>query len=292
MDKVRIIAIGDNVADKYLSRGVMYPGGQCLNTCVYAKMNGADAAYLGKFGKDAVADHNCDVLQRLGIDNSRSRHFEGENGYAKVTLQNNDRVFLGSNKGGVAKEHPFNFTQDDLEYIKGFSVVYTNLNSYIEQDLPTLKKTGIPLVYDFSTRWNDEYLKAVCPYIEIATLSCCNLSDGQRVTEMKKTQKLGVKIVLGTIGEQGSYALYKDEILYQPAVPAKNIKDTMGAGDSYFAAFLVSMLRESADGTLFAANETDPETKGRIRTGMEKGAGFASKVCELEGAFGYPTPIV
>lgn len=33
----KIIAIGDNVCDKYLSRGKMYPGGQCVNTCVYAK---------------------------------------------------------------------------------------------------------------------------------------------------------------------------------------------------------------------------------------------------------------
>lgn len=292
MKKPAIIAIGDNVADKYLSRGVMYPGGQCLNTCVYAKMNGADTAYLGKFGSDAVAAHNCRILSELGIDNSRSRHYEGENGYAKVTLQNNDRVFLGSNKGGVAKEHPFDFTAEDLEYIKNFSVVYTNLNSYIEQDLPTLKKTGVPIVYDFSTRWNDDYLRLVCPHVEIATLSCCNLTDGQRVVEMKKAQKLGIRIVLGTVGEKGSYALYGDQIMYQPSVSAKDIKDTMGAGDSYFAAFLVTMLRESANGALFDPGETGDEMKGRIRDSMKKGAEFAAKVCGLEGAFGYPVPIV
>ena len=33
MSAVKIIAIGDNVCDKYLSRGKMYPGGQCVNTC-------------------------------------------------------------------------------------------------------------------------------------------------------------------------------------------------------------------------------------------------------------------
>lgn len=36
MKEPKIIAIGDNVCDKYLSRGKMYPGGQCVNTCVYA----------------------------------------------------------------------------------------------------------------------------------------------------------------------------------------------------------------------------------------------------------------
>ena len=35
-EDLTILAVGDNVVDKYLSRGKMYPGGQCVNTCVYA----------------------------------------------------------------------------------------------------------------------------------------------------------------------------------------------------------------------------------------------------------------
>ena len=46
MSAVKIIAIGDNVCDKYLSRGKMYPGGQCVNTCAYAAANGVPSAYL------------------------------------------------------------------------------------------------------------------------------------------------------------------------------------------------------------------------------------------------------
>ena len=100
MKEVRILAIGDNVCDKYLSRGKMYPGGQCVNTCAYARMNQTEAAYLGKFGSDEVAAYNQEILARLGIDASRCRRFPGENGFALVTLRGNDRVFLGSNKGG------------------------------------------------------------------------------------------------------------------------------------------------------------------------------------------------
>lgn len=290
MKEAKIIAIGDNVADKYLSRGLMYPGGQCVNTCVYAAMNGAKAAYLGKFGDDAVAKHNCEVLAQLGIDNSHSRHFHGENGFAKVTLKDGDRVFLGSNKGGIAKEHPFAFKQEDLNYIKNYAVIYTNLNSYIEKDLPLIAQTGVPVVFDFSTRWTDVYLEEVCPYVKIITLSCCNLTDAQREEEMHKAQNLGVTIVLGTNGEKGSYALYKDYMLYQPAIMAEAVKDTMGAGDSYFAAFLVNMLQEAEDGQLLGCDKRTMVE--RIKHSMAKGAAFAAKVCQLEGAFGYGIPIV
>ena len=290
MKQVKIIAIGDNVVDQYLSRGMMYPGGQCVNTCVYAIMNGAAAAYLGKFGSDGVAAYNQQVLGQLGIDISRCRRFEGENGYAKVTLQNGDRVFLGSNKGGVAKEHPFGFGPEDVAYIQGFDVIYTNLNSYIEADLPLLQSTGVPVVYDFSTRWTDEYLQQVCPYIQIATLSCAHLSDAEREREMKKAQALGVPVVLGTVGENGSYLLYKNQMLYAPAVNAREVKDTMGAGDSYFAAFLVSLLAHSPNGALLGG--LDEALPARLEQAMQTGAAFAARVCNIEGAFGHGTPIV
>lgn len=289
MKNGRIISIGDNVCDKYLSRGKMYPGGQCVNTCVYAKMNGMDTAYLGKYGSDDVAEYVQKTLAEIGIDDSHSRHFEGENGFALVTLQNNDRVFLGSNKGGVAKEHSFNFTQEDFDYIKTFQLIYTNLNSYIEEDLSELKKTGVPIAFDFSTRWTDEYFDKVCPYITVAILSCAHLTAEKREVEMKKVQAYGVPIVVGTIGEDGSYVLCKDEFIFALAVHADDVIDTMGAGDSYFATFLCSLLKDSETGALLEG--TDEEIIGRLKSAMNRGAAFSAKVCAMEGAFGYGTRI-
>lgn len=290
MKNCRIISIGDNVCDKYLSRGKMYPGGQCVNTCVYAKMNGMDTAYLGKYGSDEVAKYVQKTLKEIEVDDSHSRHFEGENGFALVTLHNNDRVFLGSNKGGIAKEHPFDFTQEDYDYIKNFQIIYSNLNSYIEENLAELKETGVPIAYDFSTRWTDEYLEKVCPHITVAILSCAHLTAEQREVEMKKVQEFGVPIVLGTIGEEGSYVLYKNKFIYALAVQADDVIDTMGAGDSYFATFLYSLLESSKTGELLEG--TEEEMTERLKAAMNKGAAFSAKVCAMEGAFGYGTRIV
>lgn len=289
MKDFKIIAIGDNVCDKYLFRKKMYPGGQCVNVCAFAGMNGVETAYLGKFGNDEVAECIKDTLQKLGVDYSHCRYFEGENGFALVTLKENDRVFLGSNKGGIAKEHNFNFTKEDLEYIKEFQLIYTNLNSYIEEELPVLEKTDVPIAYDFSTKWTDEYLKKICPYVTIALMSCSHLTSEKREEEMRKAQRYGVKIVLGTIGEAGSWVLYKNKFYYTKAVYAENAIDTMGAGDSYFATFLSSLLITSEQGALIAG--TDKEMKERLVSAMTKGAVFSAKVCEMEGAFGYGVPI-
>ena len=252
MSEAKIIAIGDNVVDKYLSRGKMYPGGQCVNTCVYSIMNGGKPAYLGKFGDDGVAEYNCKILTQLGVDFSHSRHFHGENGAARVTLKDGDRVFLGSNRGGVAKEHPFDFTKEDLDYIKSFQVIYSNTNSYIYDDLSLLEETGVPIAFDFSTVWDDALLEQVCPHIKVALLSCAHLTPEEREREMKKAASYGVTLVVGTVGEDGSYALYDGEIVYAPAYKAETVLDTMGAGDSYFSTLLTTLLQEN--GALFAGD--------------------------------------
>lgn len=186
MEHCKIIAIGDNVCDKYLSRGKMYPGGQCVNTCVYVKMNNMESAYLGKYGNDEVAACVQDTLKEIGIDDSHCRRYEGENGFALVTLKETDRVFLGSNKGGIAKEHDFGFTKEDLEYIKGFHLIYTNLNSYIEKELPVLYQTGVPVAYDFSTRWTDEQFILVNGK---AILITAERKDGKFETELTLMEK-------------------------------------------------------------------------------------------------------
>jgi fructoselysine 6-kinase len=289
MNQYKAIGIGDNVVDKYVHQGIMYPGGNAMNFSAYAVMCGMEAAYFGKFGNDKVAEYNQKVLDELGIDHSHCRIFEGENGYARVTLDNGDRVFLGSNKGGIAKEKAYDFNEKDLDYIKEFSVIHTSLNSYIEKDLEVLKKCEVPISYDFSVRWNDEYLEQVCKHVDISFLSCSHLTEEERKREMHKAQNFGSKIVVGTVGEDGSYALYKDNWLYQGAVLTEAV-DTMGAGDSYLTAFLVEMIRSSEDGRIFSG--TDKDMLRRIQGSMEKGAEFAANICKVSGAFGYGTEII
>lgn len=73
---IRVIGIGDNVVDKYLHSGMMYPGGNALNFSVYAKQAGASSAFIGAFGNDDAAKHIQDVLHKLQIDITHCRHYE------------------------------------------------------------------------------------------------------------------------------------------------------------------------------------------------------------------------
>ena len=105
---IRVIGVGDNVVDKYMHTKTMYPGGNAFNFSAYASMLGASSSYMGVFGSDEAAQLVQATARELGIDTSHCRVEEGENGYAMITLVDGDRKFLGSNKGGVAKEKTWN----------------------------------------------------------------------------------------------------------------------------------------------------------------------------------------
>ncbi len=286
---MKILGIGDNVCDKYDHQKTMYPGGQSLNVAVYAKALGEDSAYIGVFGTDEVAAHVQATLTKKGVDWSRCRIEEGTNGYAMVTHINGDRVFLGSNRGGVLRVHPLQFSAEDIEYIKGFDLIHTSNNSFIDPQLPVLKASGVPVSYDFSGQWTEEAkLNAVLPYIDYAFFSGGDAPEEELKAVCRRMTDEGVRMVTATRGGKGSL-MFDGKDFYEQDPDYVEPVDTLGAGDSFAASFLINLLREcrpadAKDGSGWSKNITpSPE---QIRSALKKAAAFSAQTCLVYGAFG------
>ena len=283
---MKVIGIGDNVCDKYEHLKMMFPGGQAMNFAVYAKMLGAEASYMGVFGRDEVADHVIATLDELQVEHTHCRQYDGENGCARVTLVDGDRVFLGSNRGGITKEKPLDLTKEDLEYIKDFSHVHTSNNSHFDSQLAKVKSTGVPLSYDFSGRWNEpDRVERVAPYADYAFLSCGSITEEEAMEICKDMYAAGIPKIIATRGSYG--ALFYDGVGFY-SQPPKLVKalDTLGAGDSFATAFLLSFTESM---------EREPEKmendrafyETELKKALEAGAEFASRTCMVQGAFGH-----
>lgn len=281
---VRLLGIGDNVSDQYVHKNTMYPGGQALNVAVFAGMQGAQTGFLGAFGSDAPAEHIQQVLKELGVDTARCRHYPGENGAARVTLQDGDRVFLGSNKGGVLRLQPLRLEEEDLSYIRSYHVVHTSNNSYLDEELEKVKGTGVLLSYDFSLQWKDEArLNRVAPLTDLAFLSCSELDDDGARALMERICRLGCGLAVATRGAQGALIYDGREFYTRPSDYVEPV-DTMGAGDAFASAILVHLTPAwSAGGRV-----PDPEA---IRTAAAAAARFSAQRCLEPGAFGHGRPI-
>ena len=233
---------------------------------------------------DEVAEHVIATLDELQVEHSRCRQYEGENGYARVTLVDGDRVFLGSNKGGVLKENPLNLDVEDLEYIKTFDHVHTTNNSYFDEQLPKLAEQGISVSYDFSGQWIDEErVKKVAPYITYAFLSCGSVSREDAEEICKKMFRAGCPMVIATRGSYGAVLFDGTQFYEQPPHLVEAV-DTLGAGDSFATAFLLSFLESRKK---YGIQMKESIYEKEIRKALEAGAEFSSKTCMVQGAFGH-----
>ncbi len=270
--KVKVLGFGDNVVDKYEHIKTMYPGGNTVNFAVYAKMFGAEkSAYMGYFGNDAEAEHVIASLAEEGIETIKCKQLIGENGCARATLEDGDRVFLGSNEGGIRGETLYVLDRFDMEYIKTFDLVHSGNYCFTERQLPKIKAAGIPVSFDFSDDSTPEYYEQIAPFVDYAFMSCSEMTEDEIKEHLKKVVGYGPKFACASRGSEGCIAYDGKEFYIQEAVPAEKVIDTMGAGDSLLTSFLVGYLAGA----------------GSIKECLEEAAGFAASVCGIEGAWGH-----
>lgn len=274
---IRVLGFGDNVVDKYEHKRIMFPGGNCVNFAVFAKQCGAESAYMGIFGTDAEAECVIKALSGLGIEIYKCRQREGENGCARVTIKNGDRVFLGSNKGGIRRSAPYRLDRFDIEYIKSFDLVHSGNYSYTEDELPKIRRAGVPVSFDFSHDMPLEYFEEVAPYADYSFVSCSRMGDEEIRNLLAKIIGFGSRIAVATMGPRGCAAFDGTHYIYQEAVEA-DAKDTMGAGDSLITAFLISYVGKLRRG--------GPGGGESIRQSLREASEFAIKTCMVEGSFG------
>lgn len=278
MYDVSALGFGDNVVDKYEHIKTMYPGRNCVNFAVYAKMFGAKrSAYMGYFGNDAEAEHVMYALDDIGIETVKCKQLEGENGCARATLVDGDRVFLGSNEGGIRGKTPYVLDRFDLEYIRQFDFVHSGNYCFMEKELPKIHEAGVPISFDFSDDSEDSYYAEVAPTVDYAFCSFDGTDEEAR-EHLKKIVSYGPKLAVASRGADGCILYDGQEYYVQKAVPIKEVVDTMGAGDSLITSFMVAYTDHLKKGI---TGET------AIRESLAAAAEFASKVCGMNGAFGY-----
>ncbi len=278
MYEVSVVGFGDNVVDIYTHTNRQYPGGNCVNFAVYAKMFGVKrSAYMGYFGTDANAEHVISALRDQGIELVKCRKIPGENGYSRCTLKDGDRVFLDYNEGGVRSRHIYELDEFDLEYLSQFDLIHCGNYCYMESQLPKIKDAGLPLSFDFSDDSDRAYYEKIAPLVTYAFCSFDGTDEEVR-EHLKLVASLGPEIVCASRGAKGCMIYAEGIFTEQAAVPIEQVTDTMGAGDSLITTFMAGYLSMRKQGI--------PKQEA-IRASIEAAAQFAAKVCQMEGAFGY-----
>lgn len=274
----RIVGIGIAVVDIYRHHKRMYPGGNEYNVAYHAKLQGADAAFMGVFADDKAGEILEQTLNNAGIDTSHSHHEKGSSGYAIVDLVEGDRVFACWNRQGVTDLYPFTFTEEEIEYIKTFDIASLSKNSRVTYEkFERLADAGVVMSYDFNDNFTEEDIERISPCVRIGFFSSSHLEEEEIKRLLKRCVERGCGLAVGTRGEKASIAYDGKDYYYHDIVRVK-AKDTMGAGDSFISAFLTNYLSAEADEP-FAAED-------KITDLLRRAAEYAAGVVVKDGALG------
>jgi len=262
----QLLAIGDNVVDRYVGQGFMYPGGNAVNVAVHARRCGVSTSYIGAVGTDLSGRTVLDALVQEGVDTTQTRVVGGPNAYAEVRVIDGNRVF-GSGDVGVSR---FRLSESDLALAGRVPVVHTGECSMVEDQLPRLAAAARRLSFDFSERpWG--YVRQHAVHADVAIRSCPGTTPDEAFDQARALQALGPRLVAVTLGAGGAVVLDGERMAYAAAPPAA-VVDTLGAGDAFIARLLVGILADEPLQTLVAA-----------------ATAYATSTCASFGAFGYRT---
>lgn len=205
---ISVLGFGDNVVDKYEHIKTMYPGGNAVNFAVFAKKLGVDrSAYMGIFGSDEEAEHVIASLEDEGVELLRCQQVLGVNGAARVTVdETGDRIFLGSNEGGIRGDMRYVIDRFAAEYVSGFDLVHSGNYCFTERELPKIKAAGVPISFDFSDDSTDEHFGQIAPFVTYAFMSMGDASLEDIKAKLEWVKALGPQIVCASRGSKGSVA--------------------------------------------------------------------------------------
>ena len=292
---IKVVGVGDNVIDRYMHMGMMYPGGNSVNFAVLAKRMGHEAAYMGVIADDRYARVVTDALAAEGVDDSQCAYVHGETGLSTTTIdENGDRTITDNNEYGAVKATPLQLTDERLAFIAGFDIAHSSCFSFIEDQLHRIKSLGVPLVYDFSDLWQEADFDAICPNIDVAFFSGKKLPREALEALLAKAIGLGCTLAISTVGKQGAL-IYNGRKVYSgmPYNLDAEVVDTLGAGDSFLTGFLTTYVEglktwKAAEGDRVATRQDWHRFEdGLIEYGIQAGNLMAIKCCMEYGAFSH-----
>ncbi len=257
-DGMKILAIGEIIFDIFGNEAII--GGAPLNFCAHCVACGADAALVSGTGDDEYGKKALEAIKGFGVDVSFIGKNEFETGKCIVTVENGNPFY------NVLRPAAYDAIDADTAAIKEYGAEIFAFGTLIQREKVSRNAVkNILSECEFKEIFCDINLRKDCYERESCLLCLENatilkLSDEEEpllaefgfYESSENQEKLleniaesfkNLRLIILTKGENGSavYDAVNGKMQYFEAVRA-DVVSTVGAGDSYSAAFLCEYL--------------------------------------------------
>ncbi len=230
--------------------GFRFDGGGPVGTAIVAVQRlGVEAGYVGTAGTDRVAELKMSFLTEYGVDVSRVLRRHGPEGQVVIVYvdeETGERTFAGLTGVDMPMLSPEELDRDHI-----LSADYLHLDGFhyeaALQAAKWCKAANKTVVYDGHKTTADAVPPQVQEIIPLVDVLICGEGFGYALSGQRDLYQageaileMGPRIVVQTVGAEGSYTVTKDERFHTPAFPVE-VVDTTGAGDVFHGAYIVGL---------------------------------------------------
>lgn len=250
---------------RYVNYFEKHAAGTESNVAVGAVRMGHSAGWVSRLGSDEFGRYIYNFLKGEGVDVSHVR-FDPEAPTGLYFVQRDypvpgKSVVYYYRKGSAAsKISPEDVDQDYISSAKVFHTTGVTLalsescRRAIDRAFEVAGGAGVKISFDTNIRlklWSShEARRIISKYFEATDILFTDTEDSEILVGESEPSKaaetllsMGPKIVVVKMGERGAYVANSEGKAVMKAAFKVPVVDTIGAGDSFDAAFLSSMLR-------------------------------------------------
>ncbi len=245
----------DVLLAKINDASVQSPGGSAGNTLFALSQLGQAGTFLGKTGNDVAGAFYRDSFSQLGGDSSRFKIGTVPNGRCLSLVTPDGQRTLRTDLGAAMTLSPEEINSGDFAgcnhaHIEGYLLFNRDLMLRV---LDSAKTAGCTISLDLASFEVVEAAKdlldsLLSDYIDLvfANEEEAAAYAGTETTPEAAAQLLGERCTLAAVkvGAEGAWIRHNGQTIHCPAIPAKKLMDTTGAGDFWAAGFLYGWLRE------------------------------------------------
>ncbi|MFX1394505.1 MAG: carbohydrate kinase family protein [Promethearchaeota archaeon] len=236
-------------------------GGAAANTAYACAKLGLKTAFIGKLGyNDEFGNKIINDFKKVSLDTSLIKYSKDHgtgSAYVALDPMGNRRIYAYSGAANyLSKEDilPEEILRGKVIYLSSLK----NMDSFIEaakisreHNIPVILNPGMLIIdqgFDNVIQLFEKIEILILSQREYKTLLNIQkpkLSEKVILNSSNILLKLGIKVIIITMGDKGAFLINENDSAIIPANKVKNIVDTTGAGDAFSAGFIYKFVRHS-----------------------------------------------
>ncbi len=280
-----VITIGDAMVTfhpdstgpmRYVSSFEKKVGGAELNVAIGLSRLGLKSGWISRLGNDEFGRYIFNFVRGEGIDVSQLEMVDGyptSLNFKEIMEDGAGRTFYYRSNSPTTT---LTIETLDEAYLKNTRVLHiTGVFPAVDQEkniklikhaMSVAKQHGVLISFDPNIRlklWSKDEartaLREFLPYVDIFLTGIdeaellLGVSDPKEIIE--KSKEFGISYIAIKKGDKGSIGYHDGQYLEAPPVKAKNVVDTVGAGDGFDSGFIYGVLNNwPLEKTLHFAN--------------------------------------